>query len=83
MSGSRAKALRRGLLDTGITVTRQGWRRMKRDWTTLSRPERGTATEADLVDGPKRRDAKKLEGRLRGLPRERLEALYREVTGRK
>lgn len=83
MSGSRAKALRRELRAAGLAVTRMGWRRLKRDWTALSRPEKDTTTARDLVEGLKDRDAKKLEGRLKRLPRKRLEALYRTVTGRK
>lgn len=83
MSGSRTKALRRELFAAGGAVTRMGWRRLKRDWTALSRPEKETTTAADLVEGLKDRDVKLLEGRLKRLPRKRLEELYRKVTGRK
>jgi hypothetical protein len=83
MSGSRTKTLRRELREAGLAVTRMGWRRMKREWSGLSRPEKDTTTARDLVEDLKRRDAAKLEGRLKRLPRKRLEKLYRTITGRK
>jgi hypothetical protein len=77
------KTLRRELAAAGAAVTPQGWRRLKRDWTELSRPEKDTTTGADLVEGLKARDQRLLEARLKRLPRKRLEKLYRSVTGRK
>jgi hypothetical protein len=76
------KKLRAELHAAGVGLTKQGWRRLKRGWAELSRPEREQTTVHDLVEDLKAQDRQRLEARLKRLPRKQLEALHRKATER-
>ena len=81
MSGSRTKQLRREA--RGLGLQPRGWRNLKRAWSRTPRPERSQFDAFEEVAILRGVDKARIEGRLRKLPREKLEALYRKVTGKK
>jgi hypothetical protein len=81
MSGSRTKWLRREA--DGLGLQPRGWRKLKRAWSRTPRPERQDFSVLEEVALLRRIDKAWLEEKLRGLPREKLEALYRKVTKKK
>lgn len=80
MSGSRTKKLRKAA--EGLGLQPRGWRNLKRAWTGTPRPERRRFDVVQVAHGLHLQDRARLEAYLRKLPRGKLEALYRKVTGK-
>lgn len=80
MSGSRTKQLRKAA--EGLGLQPRGWRNLKRAWTGTPRPERRNFDVVAAVSRLHALDRTRLEAYLRTLPRSKLEALYRRMTGK-